>query len=146
MKPITVTTTVERPREELFDLLADLRNHEPFTDHMLVDWSGTAERVRVRSAVPGPADWLDIQTLELERPSRTVERTTGAKGKRVSYGTYTLEEAGPSSTRVTFELRIESMPGRERLLAPVLRPWLTRVNEKAMRRLKEHVEAQPGGS
>ncbi len=95
MKPITVTTTVERPREELFDLLADLRDHEPFTDHMLVEWSGTAERVRVRSAVPGRADWLDIQTLELERP---------------------------------------------RILAPLLRPWLRRVKEKAMRRLKEHVE------
>lgn len=143
MKPITASITVERPREELFDLLADLRNHEPFTDHMLVDWSGSAERVRVRSALPGPADWLDIETLELDRPSRTVERTTGARGKRVSYGTYTLEEAGPSSTHVTFELRIETMPARERVLAPLLRPWLRRVNEKAMRRLKEHVEPAP---
>jgi hypothetical protein len=53
VKPITVTTTVERPREELFDLIADLRNHEAWTDHMLADWSGAPERVRARSAVPG---------------------------------------------------------------------------------------------
>ena len=141
MKPITATTTIERPQEELYDLIADLRAHEAWTDHMLVDWSGDASRVRVRAAMPGPADWLDIETLELERPSRTVERTTGAKGRRISYGTYTLRSLGPSSSEVTFELRIETMPQREKLLAPVLRPWLQRVNDKAMKRLKEHAES-----
>ena len=145
MKPVTVSTIVERPREELFDLILDLRNHEAWTDHMLVDWSGTAERVRVKSAAPGPEDWLDIETIEVERPARTVERTTGAGGKRISYGTYRLEEGGPSSTHVEFELRIETMPRRERLLAPLLPLYLKRVNEKAMRRLKEHVESPPGG-
>ncbi len=142
MKPIVATTTVDRPRAELYDLIADLRNHEAWTDHMLKDWSGTAERVKVRSAVPGPADWLDIETVELGPPERTVERTTGAGGRRVSYGTYTLTEAGPSSTEVRFELRIESMPRRERVLGPVLALFLKRVNDKAMRRLKEHAEAR----
>lgn len=142
MQPIVATTTVDRPRKELYELIADLRNHEAWTDHMLVDWSGSAERVRVRSAVPGPKDWLDIETTELSAPERTVERTTGAKGKRVSYGIYTLREAGPSSTEVEFELRIETMPRRERLLAPVLRPWLRRVDDRAMARLKEHAEAR----
>lgn len=90
MEPIVATITVDRPREDLFELIRDLRNHEAWTDHMLVEWSGTAERVRVRSAVPGPRDWLDIETTEIVPPSRTVERTTGAKGARISYGTYTL--------------------------------------------------------
>ena len=141
MKPITATITVDRPRAELYELIEDLRNHEAWTDHMLVDWSGTAERVRVRSAVPGPADWLDIETISTTPPSETVERTTGAKGKRISYGTYRLREAGPSSTDVEFELRIETMPRREKLLAPLLGPYLRRVNAKAMRRLKEHAES-----
>jgi hypothetical protein len=142
MKPIVATIRIDRPRTELFALIRDLRNHEAWTDHMLVDWSGTPERVRVRSAVPGPKDWLDIETTEVVAPSKTVERTTGAKGKRVSYGTYTLEEAGPAASDVAFELRIERMPRRERVLSPVLRPWLQRVNDKAMRRLKEHAEAR----
>ncbi len=142
MKPITAEITVDRPRAELYELIEDLRNHEAWTDHMLVDWSGTAERVRVRSALPGPADWLDIQATSVTPPSETVERTTGARGKRVSYGTYRLRETGPSSTRVEFELRIETMPRRERLLAPLLRPYLQRVNDKAMRRLKEHAESR----
>ena len=141
MKPVTVATTVERPREELFDLILDLRNHEAWTDHMLVDWSGTAERVRARSSLPGPENWADIETIEVERPSLTVERTTGAGGKRISYGTYRLEEAGPSSTRVEFEIRFESMPRSERLLAPLIRAYLKRGNTRAMARLKQHAES-----
>ncbi len=142
MKPITAEITIDRPRAELYELIEDLRNHEAWTDHMLVDWSGTPERVRVRSALPGPADWLDIQTTSVTPPSETVERTTGAKGKRVSYGTYRLREEDPSSTHVEFELRIETTPRRERVLAPLLRPYLQRVNDKAMRRLKEHAESR----
>ena len=141
MKPIAVTTTVERPREELYELIADLRNHEAWTDHILVEWSGTAERVRVKSAAPGPEDWLDIETTSLTPPSETVERTTGARGKRVSYGTYRPREAGPSTTEVEFELRLETMPRRERVMWPLLAVYLRRVNVKAMARLKEHAEA-----
>jgi hypothetical protein len=142
VKPITVGITIARPRDELYDLVLDLRNHEAWTDHMLVDWSGTAERVRVRSALPGPADWLEIETISVDPPSSTVERTTGAGGKRVSYGTYRLSRVDPSTTGVEFELRIETMPRREKLLAPLLRPWLRRGNAKAMRRLKEHAESR----
>ncbi|HEX8208334.1 MAG TPA: SRPBCC family protein [Solirubrobacteraceae bacterium] len=142
MKPIVATITIDRPRQELYDLIEDLRNHEAWTDHMLVEWSGTPERVRVKSALPGPADWLDIQTLSVEPPSRTVERTTGAKGKRTSLGTYLLEELSPSSTRVEFQLQMETMPRHERLLFPVLRPWLQRGNDRAMKRLKEHAESR----
>jgi uncharacterized protein YndB with AHSA1/START domain len=142
MQPIVATITIDRPRQELFELICDLRNHEAWTDHMLVDWSGSPERVRVRSALPGPKDWLDIETTSIVPPSKTVERTTGAKGKRISYGTYTLEEAGPAATDVAFELRIETMPRRERLMTPLLRPWLRRVNDRAMARLKEHAESR----
>src|SRR3712207_5853467 len=112
MKPIVATTTIDRPRQELFELICDLRNHDAWTDHMLVEWSGTPERVRVKSALPGPEDWLDIETTEIVAPSKTVERTTGAKGRRTSYGTYLLEELSPSSTRVEFQLQMETMPRR----------------------------------
>jgi uncharacterized membrane protein len=142
MQPIVSTITIERPREELYDLILDLRNHEAWTDHILVDWSGTDRRVRVRSALPGPKDWLDIEAQTETRPSETVERTVGAGGKRVSYGTYRLRELGPSSTEVSFELRIEKMPRRESALGFLVRPYLQRGNDKAMRRLKEHAEGR----
>ncbi len=49
MKPISVSTVVDRPREEVYDFLGDLRNHEAFTDHMMIDWSGDADHIEVRS-------------------------------------------------------------------------------------------------
>jgi len=38
VEPFTVTTTVARPREEVFDYLADIANHAEFTDHFLKDF------------------------------------------------------------------------------------------------------------
>jgi hypothetical protein len=48
MKPVTVSVTVPNDREEVYAFLDVLANHEPFTDHMMVDWtySGLAERRR----------------------------------------------------------------------------------------------------
>ncbi len=38
MDPFTVATTIAKPREEVFEYLADIANHAEFTDHYLVDW------------------------------------------------------------------------------------------------------------
>lgn len=142
MKPITVTTTVPRPREEVFTFLDVLGNHEPFTNHMLVDWSlsGPREevgaRARMRANLPGPKDWVDMEVIESRRPERIAERATGAQGRRRTRGTYTLAETADGATHVTFELAYELMPTRERLLSPLLRRWLQRGNQKAMDRLR----------
>ena len=63
MKPVTVSTTVPQGREEVYDFLDVLANHEPFTDHMMVDWqysgpaAGLGARARMRLKKPGRADW-----------------------------------------------------------------------------------------
>ena len=36
--PVTSTITIGRPREEVFDYLADIANHPEFCDHYLKDW------------------------------------------------------------------------------------------------------------
>ncbi len=46
MDPFTVSTTISRPREEVFAYLADIANHAEFTDHYLTDWHLT---VRTRT-------------------------------------------------------------------------------------------------
>ena len=43
MDPVTLSTTIARPREEVFEYLADVANHAEFTDHCLVDWHLTRE-------------------------------------------------------------------------------------------------------
>jgi uncharacterized protein YndB with AHSA1/START domain len=147
MKPIVSTTTVQRPRDEVFAFLDVLSNHEQFTDHFLVDWSlsgpatGVGARARVRTDLPGPADWADMEVIESVAPERIVERAVGAGGKRVSRGTYSLEPDGDGATRVRFELVIEELPASARLLAPLVGAWLRRGNDKAMRRLTALLES-----
>ena len=36
--PVTAHVTIDRPREEVFDYLADIANHPEFSDHYLKDW------------------------------------------------------------------------------------------------------------
>ena len=145
MKPITVTTTIRRPREEVFDFLAPLANHEAFTDHVLKDWrvAPDGRSVKVTVHAPGQKVEAEIVALEEDRPARTVERTTSAGGKRRTLGTYRLTDAPDGATRVEFEITYEAAPLADRLTAPVGRAFLRKVNNRSMERLKELLESRP---
>ena len=43
MDPVSVEITIARPREEVFEYLADVANHAEFNDHFMVDWHLTRE-------------------------------------------------------------------------------------------------------
>ncbi len=144
MKPVTVSTTIDRPREDVYDFLAPLPNHERFTDHVLTNWRihDGGRRVVVDVKAPGQTQTAEIQALSEERPSTTVERTTALGGKRKTIGTYRLTDAPGGGTHVEFELRWEQTPLRDRLTAPLGRAWLKKVNARAMERLREVMEAR----
>ncbi len=143
MKPITVSVVVDRPREEVFAHLDVLAKHEVFTDHFMHDFTfsgpaaGVGAKARFRTR---PNDWMDLEVLESQAPVRTVERTVGAGGKRVTRGTYTLTEQPGGHTLVEFELVYEQAPASERMAAPIVRGMLRRANERAMERLREALE------
>lgn len=141
MKPITASTVVERPRADVFASIERLEAHESFTDHFLTDWVVIADgHVAVRAG----GERLDVRVVESVAPERTVERTVGAGGRRVTRGTYTLTELGPGRTHVLFELAFEQVPAAERIAAPFVRAWLRRNNRRALERLREQLET-PGG-
>jgi hypothetical protein len=141
MKPVTATVTVPQPREQVYDFLDVLSNHERFTDHFMVDWkfsgpaAGVGAKAHVRVKSPGPDDWLDMTVISGDRPGTTTEESVGAKGKRRTRGTYTLEELPDGGTRITFELAWLEAPLSERLAAPISRAVVGRANAKALRRL-----------
>ena len=145
MKPIKVSVTVDRPRDEVYAHLDVLANHEAFCDHFLTDWSrsgpdaGVGARVRVKAKAPGPETWIDIEVIEAVPPVRTVERGTSAEGRRRTRGTYTLTELPGNRTLVEFELAYEAAPAYERPALPLMRPWLRRANQRALERLAEQV-------
>ncbi len=147
MKPIAVGVQVEQPRAAVFQFLDVLANHQPFTDHMLTDWTcdatarGLGARARMRSNVPGPADWIEMEVVAAEAPSTIVEEAVGANGRRRTRGTYRLEELPGGGTDISFELAFLQVPLTERLAAPLVRFWMKRANARAMLRLRDTLGA-----
>ncbi len=152
MQPINVSVQVQQPREQVFAFLDVMANHEPFTDHMLIDWSysgpasGVGAKARMRANLPGPKDWSEMTVIEGEAPSRIVEQAVSAKGKRRTQGTYTLHELHGGGTDIRFELRMLEMPALDRLVSPLLRRWLLKANSRAMERLGESFASGPAST
>ena len=139
MKPITVTTTIDRPREDVYAVLEDLANHEAFTDHFLVGWERTGTGVRVKGKTGG--GWMDISVVE-STPDRIVEHgRSGRGGRRHTKGIYELTPQN-GSTVVSFTNEIEPAGVGDRLAAPLIRSYLRKQNGRALERLKEQLEGR----
>jgi carbon monoxide dehydrogenase subunit G len=145
MKPVRVTIDVPQPREQVFDFLDVMSNHEPFTNHMLHDWKysgpdrgiGSHARVTVRAA--GRSETVEIEVIAAERPKSIVEQNVGAGGRRVATGTYILDALPGGGTRIAFEYDWQRAPFSERATAPLVRSILRKGNERAMVRLAEQL-------
>jgi uncharacterized protein YndB with AHSA1/START domain len=152
MKPVTVSITVPQPRQEVYEYLDVLENHERFTDHFLVDWQlsgpprGVGARARIRVKTRGAEDWLDMEVIAAEPPRMTMEESTGANGRRRTRGTYVLDELPGGGTRISFELAWLSAPLPERLAAPLARAALRRANQTSLERLAETLAEGRGQS
>jgi Polyketide cyclase / dehydrase and lipid transport len=152
LKPVTVSIEVPQSRTEVYDFLDVMANHEPFTNHMLVDWSfsgparGVGSKADVNSKLGGRKEPVAIEVVEASAPTRIVEHNVSAGGKRVASGTYELTDAASPSggTRVEFTYAWSEAPLADRLLAPLVRAVLRRGNAKAMARLKEQLAALSG--
>jgi uncharacterized protein YndB with AHSA1/START domain len=154
VEPFTVTTTIAKPREQVFEYLADIANHAEFTDHYLVDWHltrvetyGTGAGARFRIKAPmNRFSWADVTFAELQPPFRIVERGRGGKYNRIRMvGTYTLSPGPGDTTRVEYTL--ETVPSQlsDKLMETFGgRSWSRRQAAKAMRRLRSILEEGRG--
>jgi Polyketide cyclase / dehydrase and lipid transport len=148
MQPVRVSIDVPTPREEVFDFLDVMANHEPFTNHMLSDWEysgparGVGSRARVMAKAAGKTDVIDIEVVSAEPPLKIVEQNVGAHGRRRANGTYMLEELPGGETRIVFEYSWQEAPMSERLAAPLIRAFLRRGNQRVMERLAEQLAAR----
>lgn len=146
MKPVTVSTTVSMPQQEVYDYLDVLANHEPFVDHLFTDWSfsgperGVGAKAQARTNAPGSQDWTDFEVIDAEAPSRIVEEAVGANGKRRTHGTYALDGLPDGGTRISFELEWLEAARIERFFGPLTRAFVHRANAKSMRRLAKLLE------
>ncbi len=150
MDPVSVSITVGRPREEVFDYLVDIANHAEFTDHFLKEWHLTREDPVGRGAgarfrVSAPLQrfsWMGVSFIEVDAPWRIVEAGRGGKYNRIrSMTTYTLEPAPDDTTRVSLSVETEPVTISDRLMESLGgRSWIRRQNRRALRRLRSILE------
>ena len=150
MEPFTVTTTIAKPREQIYEYLADIANHAEFTDHYLVDWhltrvnsygAGAGARFRAKAPLNRFA-WADVTFAEMQPPFRIVERGRGGKYNRIRMlGTYTLSAAPGGTTKVQYTFETEPSQLSDKLLDTLGgRSWTRRNAARAMRRLRSILE------
>jgi uncharacterized protein YndB with AHSA1/START domain len=148
--PFTVSTTIAKPRDEVFEYLADIANHAEFCDHYLVDWhllredsygKGAGARFRVKAPL-ARFSWADVTLTELTAPYRIVEKGRTGKFNRVrTLGTYTLSPGASGTTKVEFTLETEPVQLSDRLMENFGgKAWMRRQSGKALRRLRTILE------
>ena len=149
MDPVTTSIVIGRPREEVFDYLADIANHAEFSDHYLKDWRltrvdsvGRGAGARFRLDAPFQRfGWADMTFIEVDRPYRIVAAGRGGKFNRnKTFSTWTLTPSG-AGTRVEFVTETEPALISDRIMEAFgLRGWFKRGGRRAMRRLQAILE------
>ncbi len=150
MEPFTVSTTIAKPREQVYEYLSDIANHAEFTDHYRVDWrllrtdpvgAGAGARFRIKAPLQRFA-WADTTFAEMQPPFRIVERGRGGKYNRIRMlGTYTLSPGPSGTTKVQYTFETEPSQISDKLMENFGgRSWTRRKAAKAMRRLRSILE------
>ena len=149
-----MSTTISRPREEVFEYLADIANHAEFTDHYLVDWhltrvasygKGAGARFRVKAPL-ARFSWADVTLADVQPPYKIVEQGRGGKFNRIRMlGTYTLTPGASGTTKVEYTLEtLPVMPSDRLMEALGGRAWSKHQASRAMRRLRSILEEDRG--
>jgi uncharacterized protein YndB with AHSA1/START domain len=154
MEPLSVSTTIDRPREEVFAYLEDIANHPEFSDHYLVDWRltrvdtiGRGAGARFRYTAPLQRfDWADVTLIEVEAPRRIVQAGRAGKANRTRMrSVWDLEPASGNATRVTLTVETRPVLPSDRFMESLgARGWFRRKGRKALRRLRSILEEGKG--
>ena len=150
MNPVTVSATIARPREAIFEYLADVANHAEFTDHYLTDWHllreatygvGAGARFRIKAPL-NRFSWADVTIAELDAPYRIVEHGRGGKFNRVRrLGVYTLSPGPTGTTKVEYTFETDPHLLSDRLMEALGGGWWSRRQiGRSLRRLRRVLE------
>lgn len=147
MGPITIQTSIDAPRERVFDFICDLATRPGWIDHFASDYrvqripaSGRGAAARFRVDGPAGVRYMETVIAETDRPHQVVEHARGGRLDSVAMRLVWELEAGPTTTvTLTFWTippsifeRIREI-GRER--------WWRRRWSKALGRMRDLIES-----
>ncbi|HSI80401.1 MAG TPA: SRPBCC family protein [Solirubrobacterales bacterium] len=150
MDPVSVTTTIDVPRERVHDLLCDLAARPSFCDHFLSDYRlerldpvgvGAAARFRLGDS----KQWMETTIEAAERPHLVRERGRGGRLNRVPTATVWELAPGPmtDSCEVTVTFWTEPAHLVDRIREALRRPRPGRRDwRRALERLRDLCESE----
>jgi uncharacterized protein YndB with AHSA1/START domain len=149
--PVTSAITIGRPREEVFDYLADIANHPEFSDHYLKDWRLTridsvGRGAGARFKIDAPLQrfsWADMTFVVVEPPHRIVAVGRYGKFNRVqTTAIWTLDVAPGGGTDVEYMIESEPALPTDKIVEAVSgqRGYFKRKVRKSLRRLQAILE------
>lgn len=146
MATVTFSSVIERPAEEIFDLLADIRRNPEwcpaFTGSEKLTDGPVGRDAVFRTSMRGMGD-LQIRITRYERPRR-IWFTTSAKAAEIRHNFVLMPRKG--GTRVEQEIDVRPR-GVLRMVAPVMALMLRRSVQSNTAALKTYLEsgANAGG-
>jgi uncharacterized protein YndB with AHSA1/START domain len=148
MGPISLSTSVDASREDVFDFIVDLAIRPAWTDHFVADYrleripaAGRGAAARFRVDAPAGLTYMETVVAEAERPHKLVEHGRGGRWDRIPiHTTWELtEESGVTTVDLHFWTRPENPVDRLRDLGRSR--WWRRRWSKALRRMRELIES-----
>jgi uncharacterized protein YndB with AHSA1/START domain len=145
--PFTLTTSIDAPRERVFDFICDLSTRPSWIDHFASGYrleripaTGLGAAARFEVDAPAGVRWMETVIAETDRPHEIVEHGQGGRLDHVAIRLVWELEAGPTTTvRLTFWTsspshlqRIREI-GRER--------WWRKRWSKALTRMRDLIES-----
>jgi uncharacterized protein YndB with AHSA1/START domain len=145
--PISLTTSIDAPRERVFEFICDLGTRQGWIDHFAseyrlvrVEAKGQGAGARFRVDAPAGVRYMETVIAEAERPYRVVEHGRGGRLDRIPIRTVWELVEGPTTTlTLTFWTSPPSAFDRVRELGHTR--WWTRRWSKALRRMQEIIES-----
>jgi uncharacterized protein YndB with AHSA1/START domain len=145
--PISLTISIDAPRERVFDFICDLGIRESWIDHFASDYRlerietrGVGAGARFRVDAPAGLRYMETVIAEVERPSLVVEHGKGGRLDRTAIRTVWELEEGPTTTvKLTFWTSPPSAFDRVREVGRS--GWWKRRWGRALRRMREQIES-----
>jgi hypothetical protein len=145
--PISLTISIDAPRERVFDFISDLGVRQSWTDHFASEYrlervtaQGQGAAARFRVDAPAGVRYMETVIAEAERPFRVVEHGRGGRLDRMPIRTVWELEEGPTTTvTLTFWTSPPSLFDRARELGRTR--WWRRRWRKALRHMQEIIES-----
>jgi uncharacterized protein YndB with AHSA1/START domain len=142
VRPVTVSTTIDAPRDRVFEYLADVANHVEFSDHYLKEFrlerlQSTGIGASVSFRLGHRSQWGEAVVTALEPPHRIeLAGHVGRLGRVGLSAVYTLTPSGHRMTTVEYTVSTTPATRLDALREALgMRGWLRLQSRRALRRL-----------